>query len=425
MICIDCVSSEPLKRLFNTDWSEGDCSYCQRFGRIIPKSRLFDHIYRCVEENVATEDDLTSYELTMLYDCGSDIISISTLDLVLAEWFELDDEPYFDELYNAAPAGLGVDDEGRDIHFYYDNGTLEKNIYEDRWQNFVDDIHYQHRFFNAEARHFLESAFSLLLNRDNQLKEEVVRVMRPGEQLYRARGTRSIEETEEIICNPAGQFGLAPKHLTGNQRMTPSGISALYCALERETCLSEIRSITGDSVVSAALTPIDGLRLLDLTSLSCIALPKLMILDEGWREAHHLKAFLGSLVKKMSQPKARDNELSYLSTQVVFEYFRKRFGDFVDGLVLPSVQTGERGTNIVLFPEASRLSYVPPAQDYQEDELVQIAVPPVLDNFFETPTKLEVVPGSFRFHKVVAIETKSIDYQSRYELYMSDTMRKY
>lgn len=165
----------------------------------------------------------------MLYDCGADIISIATLDIVLAEWFKLDDEYYFNDLCNAAPAGLGIDGEGREIHFYYDNGTLQKNIYEDRWQNFVDDIHYQHRFFNSGARHFLESAFSLVLNYDNQLKEEVVRVMRPGELLYRARGTRSLEETEEIISDPAGQFGLAPKHLTGNQRMTPSGISAQSC----------------------------------------------------------------------------------------------------------------------------------------------------------------------------------------------------
>ncbi|MNG14439.1 hypothetical protein D3C84_981900 [compost metagenome] len=53
----------------------------------------------------------------------------------------------------------------------------------------------------------------------------------------------------------------------------------------------------------------------------------------------------------MSRPKARNDELRYLSTQVVFEYLRLRFGKSVDGLVFPSVQTGEAGTNVVLFPE--------------------------------------------------------------------------
>lgn len=81
----------------------------------------------------------------------------------------------------------------------------------------------------------------------------------------------------------------------------------------------------------------------------------------GYRKALHRKVFLGSLVKKMSRPKARNDELSYLSTQVVFEYLRLRFGEQVDGLVFPSVQTGEAGTNVVLFPEASRLAYILPA----------------------------------------------------------------
>ena len=101
--------------------------------------------------------------------------------------------------------------------------------------------------------------------------------------------------------------------------MTPNGISALYCALERETCLSEIRSITGDHVVSAALTPIGELRLLDLTVLNRVEPPPLTLLDKGFRESLHQKVFLGSLVKKMSRPKARNDELSYLSTQMIFE----------------------------------------------------------------------------------------------------------
>lgn len=44
-------------------------------------------------------------------------------------------------------------------------------------------------------------------------------------------------------------------------------------------------------------------------------------------------------------------------------YLRLQFGKQVDGLVFPSVQTGEVGTNVVLFPEASVISkehYYPP-----------------------------------------------------------------
>lgn len=128
-----------------------------------------------------------------------------------------------------------------------------------------------------------------------------------GERLYRASLAQNQKQTEEIIGDPAGQFGPMPRNLAGSQQMTPNGISALYCALERETCLSEIRSITGDQVVSATLTPIGELRLLDLTALDRVKPPELTLLDEGFGDSLHRKVFLGSLVKKISRPKARND----------------------------------------------------------------------------------------------------------------------
>lgn len=209
--------------------------------------------------------------------------------------------------------------------------------------------------------------------------------------------------------------------------MTPNGISALYCALERETCLSEIRSITGDNVVSAALTPVAELKLLDLTVLNRVEPPELSPLDVGYRKALHRKVFLGSLVKKMSRPKARNDELSYLSTQVVFEYLRLRFGEQVDGLVFPSVQTGEAGTNVVLFPEASRLAYILPAgaeKDRFSDEPAPVQVPIDKGSRLKPPTKVMVVHDSVRFHKVTAIETRAREYHHICDLFMSDETRR-
>jgi hypothetical protein len=384
--------------------------------------QLFDYVYERVAENVAGKDDLSHYELGMLYDCGSDMIAVSDIDIVLMEWFELGEEPYFEDLCNGVPREFRIDDAGDETHFYDDDGTLEQNLYEDRWEAFVDDVHYKHRYFNAAADQFLDSVFSLLVTDGNALKPEVVRPIAQGELLYRARLAQNQKQAQEIIGDPAGQFGPTPNRLASSQRMTPNGISALYCALERETCLSEIRSITGDHVVSAALTPIGELNLLDLTVLNRVEPPELTLLDEGFRDSLHRKVFLGSLVKKMSRPKARNDELSYLSTQVVFEYLRLRFGKHVDGLVFPSVQTGEVGTNVVLFPEASRLSYVPQADSDPADGPVPRAVPP--ENPFGTPAKLAVVAGSIRFHKVTAIETRAKEYSHIYDLFISDLNRK-
>ena len=422
MICVDCVAPAPLKKLFVTLGSVGDCEYCGRHGQTMDSKQLFDYVYERVSENVAVGEDLSHFELGMLYECGDDPIPIADVGVVLAEWFELGDEPYFNELCAGVPPELKTDDAGYERHFYGDGGTLEQNVYEARWDSFVEGVRYKQRYFNAEATQFLDSIFSVLVTGGDQLKAEVVRTICPGDLLFRARHAQSQKQAEEICRDPARQFGPTPKHLASSQRMTPNGISAMYCALERETCLSEIRAITGDHVVSAALTPIGELKLLDLTVLHRVEPPALTLLDEGFRESLHRKVFLDSLVKKMSQPKARNDELSYLSTQVVFEYLRTRFSKYMDGMAFPSVQTGGIGTNVVIFPEASRISYVPPVDPDPMDWPKQVAVPP--ENLFDPPAKMAVVARSIRFHKVTAIETRAKEYQHIYPLFMGDLDRK-
>ncbi len=422
MICVDCVAPAPLKKLFLAHGTSGDCEYCGRHGRTMDTKQLFAYVYDRVSENVAVSEDLSDFELGMLYECGDDSIPIADVGVVLAEWFELGDEPYLKELMAGVPPELKTDDAGHERHFYGDDGTLEQNVYEARWDGFVEGVRYKHRYFNADATQFLDSIFSVLVVGGDQLKVEVVRTICPGDLLFRARRAQSQKQAEEIYKDPARQLGPTPKHLASSQRMTPNGISALYCALERETCLSEIRSITGDHVVSAALTPIGELKLLDITALSRVEPPALTLLDEGFRESRHRKVFLDSLVKKMSRPKSSDDELSYLSTQVVFEYLRTRFGKYVDGMVFPSVQTGEVGTNVVMFPEASRLSYMPPSDPDPADGPVQVAVP--AENTFGPPAKLSVVAGSMRFHRVTAIETRAKEYLHFYPLFMNDRDRK-
>lgn len=425
MICIECVTPEPLK-LFDAHGQEAGCKYCQRRGKAIEPQILFEYIYARVGENIARKENLSDYELSMLYGARIELFPIAEIDIVLSEWFDLGNEPYFDDLCSGVPDEFNLDDAGDTTHFYGEDDAMEVNLYEGPWNQFVEGVQYTHRFFNANAGKFLDSIFSLLIADNEGLKSEAIRTMANGDLMYRARLAKGFSDAEKIINDPAGQFGPTPRFLASSQRMTPNGISALYCALERETCLSEIRSITGDHVVSTALTPVAELKL-DLTALDQLEPPDLSLLDVGFREALHRKVFLGSLVKKMSRPKARNDELSYLSTQVVFEYLRLRFGKQVDGLVFPSVQTGEAGTNVVLFPEASRLAYVPPPEADAErlgDEKPPVVVEVELDNPFKPPTKVIVVHGSIRYHKVTAIETQAREYRHIYDIFMSDETRK-
>ena len=87
MICVDCVTPVPLKKLFVTLGAAGDCEYCGRHGQTMDSKQLFAYVYERVSENVAVGDDLSHFELGMLYECGDDSIPIADIDSVLAEWF--------------------------------------------------------------------------------------------------------------------------------------------------------------------------------------------------------------------------------------------------------------------------------------------------------------------------------------------------
>lgn len=420
MICSGCVTPDQLKKLIQRNGRLLNCQYCHNPGTVVEQRFLFDHILKLVDENIASEDDLSPYELNLIYEGGSDGIAVQGIDIVLAEWLNLGEEPYFDDLMIYIPQAYLKNEHNQERHFFFDDGDLERNIYEDKWEMFVTDIRHSHRFFNPNAKNFLDSVFSFLSDNNSKLKPEAVRILVKGHELYRARSVADYAAARKVEINPASELGATPKHKAGSQRMTPNGISALYCALERETCLSEIRAITGDNVVSGAFTPTTQLKLLDLTKLALVELPQLTLFDEGFREALHLKTFLVSLVKKISKPKGRNDELGYLSTQVVFEYLRLRFGSQVDGLLFPSVQTGEIGTNVALFPESNIVS----AKHYTMPDDVEEIFGDKPTEDFEPQAKLAVVAGSIRFHKVMAIETKAKEYPHISELFMSDLVRK-
>lgn len=423
MICSRCVKPEQLKQFIDGRGLQHICQYCETVATAVEKKLLFDHVLDLVDKNVATEEDLTSYELGLIYECGSDFVAVQSIDIVLSEWFDLGDDPYFDDLMAHVSGPYLKNQQGHERHFFFDDGDLEQNLYEAKWEEFIQGIRHAHRFFNPNTKGFLDSVFSLLRADNGELKPDVVRIIPKGEELYRARTVADRNAAQKIQDSPHTELGPTPKDKASSQRMTPNGISALYCALERETCLSEIRSITGDVVVSGALTPINHLKLLDLTKLELVEPPKLTLFDDGFRDRLHLKTFLKSLVKKMSKPKGRNDELSYLSTQVVFEYLRLQFGKQVDGLVFPSVQTGEVGTNVILFPEACIVSakrFFPP----DEFEQAMGADPLARPNPFDEGEKLVFIANSLRYHRVTAIETKADEHDRIDDLFMSDLVRQ-
>lgn len=427
MICIDCVEVEALKRFVNNHGESAFCKFCDQEKLCTEKTKVFDYVLDRLDENTALDEDLSQFEYWSFYEGGSDDLASAFFDVVTAEWIGIENDDVTNAIYEHAPERFKRDEKGIDLCYFIDDGTLERNFVEDSWEKFITGIRHSHRFFNPKAKEFLDEVFSQTVGDDGKLKAVCITVVMHGEPLYRARTVPNYEAAKVLKDDPASQFGPPPKVGAGSQRMTPSGISAMYCGFDRETCLSEIRAITGDYVVSAGLTPVAPMSLFNLSSLEQLVGPKLTILNEGYLQSVHLTAFLKSLVNKMSKPKGRNDELSYLSTQVVFEYLRLKFQGQVDGLIFPSVQTGEKGKNAVIFPECSVVSkdlYVKSTNMFRP-EIQPAPLPPInLDDPFVDQPRLMVIKDSLMYHKITAIETQSKDYGHISDLFMDDLDRR-
>lgn len=426
MICSACVTPLPLKKLIDDRGHPRLCRYCNEVGIAVSTQDFFKEIYQLVEENLATRDDLSWFEDVMLFECGSDETNVAGIGEVLAEWFNLGEEPYFDDLYAEVPTEYKNSNNAGRTLFFEDAGRLERNFYEDKWIKFITTISHSHRFFNSNAKEFLDSVFSFLCNDSEEIKSEFLSTISKGTPLYRARTAGSYEVAKAFMSDPAKELGPTPNAKASSQRMTPNGISALYCSFERETCLSEIRAITGDNVISIALTPITELKLLDLTKLDQVIPKDLTLLDRGYLENLHLQKFITTLITKLSKPKGSNGDLSYLPTQVFFEYLRLKFVGQVNGLVFPSVQTGGKLKNVVIFPEFSAVSSrnYTHLDDYELAEMREPDFVPYPEDPFEQNAFLYCISGSLRFHSIVSIATTANEFKQIEDLFMDDMQRQ-
>lgn len=391
MICDRCVFIPSLKRFVVESGRFAKCIYCEMQGNACDEDALISYVRDRFIDSFSPVDTLSPYDYYMSMESGADEPRAFEYWEPLQDTYELAHPDFVEKLVER----LGVE-LGKDQLYYLNDGSLENNSYEVEWKDFEWSVHHHQRFFNSNAKDFLDSLFNFSCN-DGELKAEVLIRLTKADLLYRARKADGFKSLQEIENNPVAQLGPTPKQFASNQRMTPRGISAMYCARDRATCLSELRPLAGDIMVSGAFAPTDYLDFLDLSKLESMSKPDLHPFDLGYTKANSAHNFLKQLVKKISKPNTKKDELAYLATQVVFEYLRDRFSEQVAGLAFPSVQTGLIGQNFVIFPENCILDTKP------------------LDNLYPTPPMLEFKELSIKVHRIKAVTTDSEDFDGALE----------
>ncbi|HFQ5440681.1 TPA: RES family NAD+ phosphorylase [Vibrio vulnificus] len=345
--CIDVVAvREEVKKL---NIGENTCFYCGNVALVAHKKDIFSFIEDNFFSSILPISECSSMEQASFWG-GSDELSVKEIWEIIQN-LELGNDKLETDLIDYMSEGLTSSDN----LFVIDDGTLDNNIYEDKWLGFIESISHDQRFFNNEVKIFLDELFSVI-HENKVVSDEICTILEPNISLFRARIANSKAERESIISNPSGQLGPVPRALAGEQRMTPRGISAFYASSDRETCFSEVRAITGDMVISGEFIVNRALKLLDLTKLEKLSKKAYHLFEPNFSEKSHKGYFLNKLMFLLSKPASNRKSSNYLETQVIFEYFRVNFGDDISGLIFPSVQTGLNGLNAVLFPENSNVN---------------------------------------------------------------------
>ncbi len=418
-ICQDCIDVKAIREeVERLNKGNGRCSYCLNTALVANKNDIFSFIENNFFESLIPINECSQMEQASFWG-GSDDLGVSEV------WEHLQNlDLGNDQLEQDLSDYLSKDISVSENLFVIDDGTLEENQYEAKWHEFIKSISHGQRFFNSDVKLFLDDLFSVL-HCDNLINDDVCSFLEPNVSLFRARIANTKAEREAIISNPSSQLGPVPPTLAGEQRMTPTGISALYAATERDTCFSEVRAITGDMVISGEFVVNRPLKLLDIRKLDRLSQTGFHIFEPNFREKSHKSQFLRRLMFLLSKPASNRKDSSYLETQVVFEYFRVNFANDISGLVFSSVQTGLTGVNVVLFPECSGVNtfqYESGLElnfsEWHQPELGYYSYTKQVEKAnlnLVTGSALNFVRGSLKLHYIKAVKTVS----EEHDLYIS------
>mgnify|MGYP000712016410 CR=1 FL=1 len=248
---------------------------------------------------------------------------------------------------------------------HYEENSPDHVEFTESWRAFKLSVGKEARFFNEHAKGILEHLFKGVDKIITHHKDPVIRNISIETKFFRSRIAKSQSELGSILKELPSSIGPPGSEFSRSGRMNAHGISVFYGALDKETCLAEVRAPVGAHVVTGVFNPLRALRILDLSRFESIGISEGSYFDEEHMRNVARQFFLKSLTAELSEPiMPGDEERRYLATQVVADYLATNKSLKLDGLIFNSSQISleglanpeDEGKNIVLFYQASRLS---------------------------------------------------------------------
>ena len=221
------------------------------------------------------------------------------------------------------------------------------------WQYLQEELAHRRRFFSESARVLFNRLFDgvpqlEVWDAEADAWAPVVYELPVGTHVSRARVVKSESQLRDIVNHPSRELGAPPAALSVSVRMNPNGIVVFYAAMDRETCLAEMRPPLGGRVLAGTFRTTLPIRVLDFRRLEKARLAELSYFDPQFASERERAVFLRRLHALISRPVIPGREDDYLITQTLSEYLAHIHQPLLDGVLFRSVQRAG-GTNIVLF----------------------------------------------------------------------------
>jgi hypothetical protein len=245
---------------------------------------------------------------------------------------------------------------------YFNDATLYVELplylgeHYERWRNVQNELRHQRRFFSGRAKELFDDLFQNVEHLQGRLGEDadfhpVVTTLPAGAVLFRARAFDSTDALKQMITQPATELGPPPPQRARAGRMNADGVPVFYGALDKETCIAELRPALHGELAVGAFQTARPIRLLDFRLLESayLGLEPLSYFQSDFNAQLELRAFIGRLHQLIRAPVLPGHESEYLITQAMAEYLAHVREPPFDGLNFESAQR-ESGANVVLFP---------------------------------------------------------------------------
>ena len=356
-VCHDCIGDPFLNKVVCAEGTRVVCSYCNAVGEALPLDDLAQRIHKVLQDHFElTSSQPIGHEYALaregLWERAGDLAKHVIADITgVSEEIVTDVQELLSDCY-----GYRAIKDGEENPYDSDACYEEQGADNSAWKTFCEQIRSHGRFFNRYAEDELTHIFGDLGTQETFRSKSVIREISPDSQsghIWRGRTAQSPKELEAILKSPAREIGPPPPRLAKGGRMNAAGIPVFYGAMEKDTCIAELRAPVGSQVIVAKFELLRPVRLLDLEALTEIWNIDASHFDPDYYKLEGRVASLRSLAHEICRPvMPQDEAFEYLPSQAVAEYLANKLDTPLDGIIFHSSQTGGGGRNVVLFNSA-------------------------------------------------------------------------